>query len=169
MALKARFLPCLRMSERRWREEEENTRREEQRKRDAEEQKRQEEEGEKQKKEEEERRLQEEKEVVIQEAKEREERVKSEEENRKAAGMTTSEEDWKEVVKTQGTRLVKATPTLKPTWSSARHAITAKIGQLTNAETINRVTTPSSSIYRPLAKALVLQAETEIEAVCCLL
>ncbi|KAJ3915118.1 GLE1-like protein-domain-containing protein [Lentinula edodes] len=162
-------------AEKRRREEEEDTRREEQRKRDAEEQKRWEEEGEKRKKEEEERRLREEKEAAIQKAKEREERVKSEEENRKAASMTTSEENWKEarknlqVVKTQGTRLVKATPTLKPTWSSARRAITAKIGQLTNdAETINRVssqlTTPSSNIYRPLAKALVLQAETEITA-----
>ncbi|KAJ4478657.1 GLE1-like protein-domain-containing protein [Lentinula edodes] len=174
-------------AEKRRREEEENTRREEQRKRDEEERKRREEEGEKRKKEEEERRLREEKEAAIQEAKEREERLKSEEENRKAAGMTTSEEDWKEarknlqVVKTQGTRLVKATPTLKPTWSSARRAITAKIGQLTNdAETINRVSSQLVEILLPvnrplpppvytallsaLAKALVLQAETEITA-----
>ncbi|KAJ3801006.1 GLE1-like protein-domain-containing protein [Lentinula aff. detonsa] len=174
-------------AEREQRDQEEKERQEEQRKRDAQQRKIQEQEEAIRMQEEEERKLREEEEAAIQEAKEREERLKVEVVNRKAAGMTTSEEDWKEarknlqLVKTQGTRVVKATPTLKPSWSSARRAITAKVGQLTNdSETINRVSSQLVGILVPtngplpppvytallsaLAKALVLQAETEITA-----
>ncbi|KAJ3720442.1 GLE1-like protein-domain-containing protein [Lentinula raphanica] len=174
-------------TERKLREEAEKTRREEQRQREEEERKRREEDEVRRKREEEARRIQEEKEAAIQEAKQQENRLKAEEESRKAAGMTTSEDDWKQsrknlqLVKTQGTRLVKANPAFRSSWSSARRTITAKVGQLTNdVETINRVSSQIIGILRPagnplpppvytallsaLAKALILQAETEITA-----
>ncbi|KAF9062978.1 GLE1-like protein-domain-containing protein [Rhodocollybia butyracea] len=117
----------------------------------------------------------------------RDERLKAEEESRKAAGMTTYADDWKEarrnlqILKIQGTRVVKANSTLKPLWNAGRRAITVKIGQLTNDEpTINRVSSQLIEILLPplapiplpvyiallssLAKAFVLQAETEISA-----
>ncbi|KAF9062977.1 hypothetical protein BDP27DRAFT_1393990 [Rhodocollybia butyracea] len=159
------------------REEEQRKKAEEQRKRDEEQRK----------KDEEERRLREEQEAALREARERDERLKAEAESRKAAGMTTYADDWKEarknlqILKTQGTRVVKTNSTLKPLWSAGRRAITAKIGQLTNDEpTINRVSSQLIEILLPplapipppvytallssLAKALVLQAETEITA-----
>ncbi|KAJ3776177.1 GLE1-like protein-domain-containing protein [Lentinula raphanica] len=174
-------------TERKLREEAEKTRREEQRQREEEERKRREEDEVRRRREEEARRIQEEKEAAIQEAKQQENRLKAEEESRKAAGMTTSEDDWKQsrknlqLVKTQGTRLVKANPAFRSSWSSARRTITAKVGQLTNdVETINRVSSQIIGILRPagnplpppvytallsaLAKALILQAETEITA-----
>ncbi|KIK57362.1 hypothetical protein GYMLUDRAFT_229237 [Collybiopsis luxurians FD-317 M1] len=174
-------------AERRRREEEEKKRQEEQRKKEEEERIKRAQEEARRAKEEEERRLREEQEAAIREAKQREDRLKAEEESRKVAGMTTSQEDWKEarkhlqMAKTQGTRFVKANTTLKPLWTAGRRAITAKIGQLTNdAETINRVSIQLIAILLPpagpvpppvytallssLAKAIILQAETEITA-----
>ncbi|KAF5390965.1 hypothetical protein D9757_004010 [Collybiopsis confluens] len=173
-------------AERKLREEEEKRQKEEQRKKQEEDRIRRVEEEAKRLKDEEERRLREEKEAAMKEAKQREERLKAEEDSRKAAGMTTSQEDWKEArknlqtAKTQGTRFVKADSNLKPIWSAGRRAITAKIGQLTNdSETINRVSSQLVAALLPftplpppvytallssLAKAVVLQAETEITA-----
>ncbi|KAE9399596.1 hypothetical protein BT96DRAFT_939277 [Gymnopus androsaceus JB14] len=170
-------------TERKRREQEERKRQEEERKREEEQRRKWEEDEAKRKQEEEQRKLREEKEAAAREAKERDEKLKSEAENRKAAGMTTSEDDWEEarknlhITKTQGTRFVKANPSFKRIWNEGRRSITAKIGQLTNDDTDYQ---PSVSILLPqtgavpppiytallstLAKALVLQAETEITA-----
>lgn len=83
-------------AERKRREEEEKKRLEEKRRMEEEERRIREEEEKKRKLEEEARILREEKEAAAREAKEMEERLKSEAESRKAAGMTTTEDDWKE-------------------------------------------------------------------------
>src|ERR1700691_1238547 len=78
---------------------------------------------------------------------------------------------------------VKSTKQLKSTWSSLRRQITPKIGQLTNDPTsINLISTQLHSLLSPsypqtphpeeiyipllssLAKAILLQAETEVTA-----
>ena len=77
-------------------------------------------------------------------------------------------------------RHVKATKQLKSTWSSIRRQITPKIGQLTNdAASIQRISSQLHSLLVPpspypeeiyipllssLAKAILLQAETEVTA-----
>ncbi|KAJ8073903.1 Nuclear pore complex nucleoporin component [Marasmius tenuissimus] len=172
--------------EKRRREEEERQRREEtQRRLEAEKKKREEEEA-RQKKEEEERKEREDKERREKEAKERADRLKAEESSRKQTGMTTSEEDWAKargnlnIAKSQGTRVVKNDKAMKSTYLAGRRQIIPKVGQLTNdAEAIARVSAQLMQILVPsvshpppvytallsaLAKAFILQAETEVTA-----
>ncbi|RDX54472.1 hypothetical protein OH76DRAFT_1397781 [Lentinus brumalis] len=170
-------------AERKEREEEERI------KREAEEKKRQEEE--KKRKEEEERKRQQEKEEeekrkLLEAEREREERDRADEKERKALGHTTAFEDWKRAretlksMKNGPMKTVKADKTLKSIWSAGRRAITPKIGQLTNDQNaIMRISHEIVSIVRPtqphpppvyiallssLAKAILLQAETEVTA-----
>ncbi|KAI0371930.1 hypothetical protein BV20DRAFT_964589 [Pilatotrama ljubarskyi] len=157
------------------REAEEKRRQEEERKRKAEEEKRRQ----KEKEEEEERKR-------LQAERERIERERAEEHERKTLGFTTAFEDWKraremlKMVKTGPMRMVKADKALKSIWSAGRRAITPKIGQLTNdPQAINRISHQIVEIVRPLqphpqpvyiallsslAKAILLQAETEVTA-----
>ncbi|OBZ77492.1 Nucleoporin gle1 [Grifola frondosa] len=169
--------------ERQQKEKEEQLRKElEARKREAEERKRQEEE---------ERRLQLEKEEEARRKQEEAERLRVEREAaevqaRKALGVTTAFEDWctardyLKTLKNGSMRIVKSDKELKAIWSAGRRAITPKIGQLTNdPEAINRICQQIVEIIRPpkrhpvsvylallssLAKAILLQAETEVTA-----
>ncbi|KAF5349025.1 hypothetical protein D9758_012693 [Tetrapyrgos nigripes] len=176
------------LEEERWiREEAERKRREQEEKRLAEEKKKKEEEEKKQREEEEERkRVQEEKETREREAREKAERLAAEANQRREVGLTTAEEDWAEarkslhILKTQGTKFVKARQELKSMWGAARRQITPKVGQVTNdIATINRVSSELVQILLPpnphppevynallssLAKAFLLQAETEVTA-----
>ncbi|KAK1227490.1 Nuclear pore complex nucleoporin component [Marasmius sp. AFHP31] len=173
--------------EKRRREEEERQRIEEtQRRLEAEKKKREEEEA-RQKKEEEERKEREDKERREKEARERAERLKAEESSRKQTGMTTPEEDWAKargnlnIAKSQGTRVVKNDKAMKSIYLAGRRQIIPKVGQLTNdAEAIARVSAQLMQILVPnvgthpppvytallsaLAKAFILQAETEVTA-----
>ncbi|KAI8970573.1 GLE1-like protein-domain-containing protein [Trametes punicea] len=170
-------------AERKKREEEERIRRE------AEEKKRQEEER-KRKEQEEKRRKQEEEEAERrrqQEAeRQRAERERAEEQERKALGFTTAFEDWKRAretlraLKSGPMKTVKADKALKSIWSAGRREITPKIGQLTNdPQAIMKISQQIVEIIRPLnahpqpvyfallsslAKAILLQAETEVTA-----
>ncbi|OJT07083.1 Nucleoporin gle1 [Trametes pubescens] len=166
--------------ERKKREEEERVRKEAEEKKRQEEERRCKEEAEKRKqkeKEEEEERQQAEAERL------RNERDRAEEQERKALGFTTAFEDWKrarDTLKARPMRAVKADKALKAIWSAGRRAITPKIGQLTNdAEAINKISQQIVEIIRPLqphpppvyvallsslAKAILLQAETEVTA-----
>ncbi|KAI9063663.1 hypothetical protein FKP32DRAFT_1571751 [Trametes sanguinea] len=170
-------------AERKKREEEERIKREaEEKKRQEEERKRQEEEEKRQKKEreEEDQRRQAEAERL------RAERERAEEQERKALGFTTAFEDWKrardmlKAIKTGPMKIVKGDKQLKSIWSAGRRAITPKIGQLTNdSEAVMRISQQIVEIIRPLqphpqpvyiallsslAKAILLQAETEVTA-----
>ncbi|KAH9920021.1 GLE1-like protein-domain-containing protein [Epithele typhae] len=168
--------------ERKKREEAERVQRaEEEKKRQEEERKRKvEEEARKQKEQEEEvKRKQAEAEKV------QREREAAEVDQRHAMGNTTAFEDWKlarEQLKNvkEAVKFVKGDPTLKPLWSAGRRAITPKIGQLTNDDQeINRISHAIANMLRPpyphhpkvyialmssLAKAILLQAETEVTA-----
>ncbi|KAG7091875.1 hypothetical protein E1B28_008276 [Marasmius oreades] len=177
--------------EKRRKEEEERVRREEVQRRLEEEKKKQEEEEElkrkeeeRQRKEEEERKEREDREQREKETKERTERLKTEESARKQARMTTPEEDWLtarqhlHIAKSQGTRVVKNDPGMKPRYLAGRRQIVPKIGQVTNdPESIARVSaqlvqillpTHGSPVYNALlsalAKCFILQAETEVTA-----
>ncbi|KAL0568283.1 Nuclear pore complex nucleoporin component, partial [Marasmius crinis-equi] len=172
--------------EKRQREEQERLRREEvQRRLEAEKKQREEEEA-RAKREEEERKEREENERREKEARERTERLKAEESARKQTGMTTPEDDWVKareylsVAKSQGTRVVKNDKGLKSQYLAGRRAIIPKIGQVTNdPEAIARVSSQLVQILVPfagsnpsvytallsaLAKAFILQAETEVTA-----
>ncbi|KAI0777666.1 GLE1-like protein-domain-containing protein [Trametes elegans] len=169
--------------ERRKREEEERIRRE------AEDKKRQEEE--RKRKEEEEKRKQQEREAeeARQQAeveRKRVEQERAEEQERKALGFTTAFEDWKRArdtlkgLKSGPMKMVKSDKALKALWSAGRRAITPKIGQLTNdSHAILKISQQIVEIIRPLqphpppvyaallsslAKAILLQAETEVTA-----
>jgi len=165
------------------REEEEKKRREEEERVRAEVERKRKEEEERRRKEEEE-----EAEKRRQEEAERERQAKEEAElqERKALGFTTSSQDWKrarDILRTlkSGTmKIVKADKELKSAWSAGRRAITPKIGQLTNdPQSIARISQQIRDLVRPspphhphvylamlssLAKAILLQAETEVTA-----
>ncbi|KAI0360699.1 hypothetical protein OH77DRAFT_1392585 [Trametes cingulata] len=170
-------------AERKKREEEERVKREaEEKRRQEEERKRKEEEEKRRKKEQEE----EEERRRLEAERERAERDRAEEQERKALGFTTAFEDWKRargvlnMIKTGPMRVVKGDKALKSIWSAGRRAITPKIGQLTNdPQAINRISQQIVEIIRPLqphpqpvyvallsslAKAILLQAETEVTA-----
>ncbi|KAI0929417.1 hypothetical protein AcW1_009921 [Taiwanofungus camphoratus] len=168
--------------ERKRREEEERRRQEEERKRNEEEKRRQEEEGRRRQKEREEQ----EKLQQLEAEKQRAEQEQAEEQQRKALGFTTAMEDWKRArdtlksLKTGPMRIVKDDRALKSVWSAGRRAMNPKIGQLTNdAQSITRISQQLVDIVRPspsypsdvylallssLAKAILLQAETEVTA-----
>ncbi|KAI0071307.1 hypothetical protein K474DRAFT_1669133 [Panus rudis PR-1116 ss-1] len=177
-------------AERKQREEEERKRKNEELKRRLEEEKRKQE-AERLRKEEEERqkelqRQDEERKEREAAARQREERLKAEESERKKLGLTTAEDDWKrarttlKALKSGPMKTVKANKPLKSLWSAARRQITPKVGQLTNdAQSINTISQQLVEIVRPnpphpqevytallssLAKAILLQAETEVTA-----
>ncbi|EMD36459.1 hypothetical protein CERSUDRAFT_156135 [Gelatoporia subvermispora B] len=166
--------------DRRRKEEEERRRAEEERKRQEEERKRQEEE----KKRAEERAQKEEEERILQEQQERENRDSEERDARNAVGFTTAGYDWqvaREILmnlKQGAWKQAKLDRNLKSVRNQARRAITPKIGQLTDdAESVNHIShqivdiarsTIDSPIYpqvlAAIAKAILLQAETEVTA-----
>ncbi|KAF7982699.1 hypothetical protein HWV62_26536 [Athelia sp. TMB] len=110
----------------------------------------------------------------------------AEAEERKALGLTTADEDWRSAramlkqLKSGPMKNVKSQKQLKSTWSALRRQITPKIGQLTNdAQSINLISSQLHSLAMPptphpdeiyipllssLAKAILLQAETEVTA-----
>ncbi|KAK0443071.1 GLE1-like protein-domain-containing protein [Desarmillaria tabescens] len=163
---------------------------EEEKKRADEEKKRQEEEAEKRKKEEEEKKEREETERVEAEKKARQDKLEVQKGTREQLGMSTADHDWREARKTL--QALKAevlsvaknkhgnSAEMKSTWGTFRRQITPKMGQLTHDEaTINRITTQLVQIMLPpqghhpviyaallstLAKAIILQAETEVTA-----
>ncbi|KAI0717408.1 GLE1-like protein-domain-containing protein [Cerioporus squamosus] len=170
-------------AERKKREEEERIKREAEEKKRQEEEKKRREEEEKQRQQEKE---EEEKRKQLEAEREREERDRAEEKERKALGHTTAFEDWKraretlKAIKSGPMKNVKSDKALKSIWSAGRRAITPKIGQLTNdPNAIMRISHEIVSIVRPaqphpppvyiallssLAKAILLQAETEVTA-----
>ncbi|KAK7454071.1 Nuclear pore complex nucleoporin component [Stygiomarasmius scandens] len=99
----------------------------------------------------------------------------------------TAQEDWTEAkknldsIKTQGTKFVKANPSLESTFNIIRRQITLRVGQVTNdLDSINRISTELVQIqifllspFLPqlyiallssLSKAFILQAEIEVTA-----
>ncbi|KAH0828713.1 GLE1-like protein-domain-containing protein [Lanmaoa asiatica] len=170
-------------AERKKREEEERQRKLEEEKRLAEE--------EKKRQEEEQRQRQREAEEAAQRAKDEAEREKraslaAAEKRRQVLGMTLPEEDWTRArqtlknLKAGPMKTVKGDKGLKPQWTAIRRQITPKIGQLTqDPATIARITSQIFELVRPqqglpeplyfaslsaLAKAILLQAETEVTA-----
>ncbi|KIM43766.1 hypothetical protein M413DRAFT_443667 [Hebeloma cylindrosporum] len=145
-----------------------------------EEKKRQEEEAERQEKEAEERRQKLEK--------ERREQEKELGELRELLNFAPPDEDWRVArtdllnVKSNPLKFVKSNKQLKATWGTIRRQIVPKIGQLTNdPAAISRISRQLIEIIRPaqgpqhepaiyfaacssLAKAILLQAETEVTA-----
>ncbi|EPS96139.1 hypothetical protein FOMPIDRAFT_101590 [Fomitopsis schrenkii] len=165
------------------REEEERVRREaEDKRRKAEEEKRREEEAKRKEKEREE----EEERQAAQAERARQERDEAEAEQRKQLGFASANEDWRKArqdlmwLKTGPMKTVKANKELKSLWSAGRRAITPKVGQLTSdQETITRIShevvavvlgSPRHpepvyfALLSSLAKAILLQAETEVTA-----
>ncbi|KAF9223127.1 hypothetical protein BS17DRAFT_754961 [Gyrodon lividus] len=171
--------------ERKKRQEEEHKRKEEEQRRQAEEEKKRQEEEQRNKQREAEEAEKRAKEVV-----EREKRAKleAEEQGRNLLGMTLPEEDWvhaRETLKASNLKAgpmktVKGDKSLKSQWSGIRRQITPKIGQLTQDQgTITRISGQIFKLVDPsqplpqdlylaslssLAKAILLQAETEVTA-----
>lgn len=105
---------------------------------------------------------------------------------RDALGMTTPEQDWREArlalkqLKSGPIARVKADRASKKTWNEIRRKITPRVGQLTNepaviasisqqiVQTLRPLTALPSDVYyaslSSLAKAILLQAETEVTA-----
>ncbi|EPQ51338.1 hypothetical protein GLOTRDRAFT_141097 [Gloeophyllum trabeum ATCC 11539] len=114
------------------------------------------------------------------------EKLKQEEKEREALGMTTAEDDWRRArdslkrLKGGPMKTVKSNKELKSAWGKVRREITPKIGQLTNdTREIDRISHQIVDMIRPtqrqsgdlyyaclssLAKAILLQAETEVTA-----
>ncbi|PFH48824.1 hypothetical protein AMATHDRAFT_149026 [Amanita thiersii Skay4041] len=175
--------------EKRIKAEEEQRRRleEERRKMEAERKKKEEEEA-RRKKEQQEREEAEAKQRQEEEERTRLERLKTEKDQRQIMGLSTADEDWQNTramlhkLKNECIKVVKANKALKSEWNSLRRQITPKIGQLTNdSEAIRRITTQLVQICAPpnapprdprlyatllssLAKAILMQAETEVTA-----
>ncbi|KZT69744.1 hypothetical protein DAEQUDRAFT_726414 [Daedalea quercina L-15889] len=173
------------------REEEERRKREEEDRKRREEEERRRREEEERKRKEEEKKKQREKEAEEKKRAEEEERTKREKEQeeveeRKQLGFLTANEDWMKArenlmwLKTGPMKTVKANKELKSLWSAGRRAITPKVGQLTNdRQAINRISQQLIDIVHgsprhpepvyfallsSLAKAILLQAETEVTA-----
>ncbi|KAF9458130.1 GLE1-like protein-domain-containing protein [Collybia nuda] len=118
----------------------------------------------------------------------RTERLQSEEAQRQKLGITTSDEDWKQAranlrrLKTDTMQVIKSDKAAKSEWGTYRRKITPKIGQITNdSRAINDIFDQLILILHPtdrpphhekiytallysLAKAILLQAETEVTA-----
>ncbi|KAG2072109.1 hypothetical protein BDR04DRAFT_1134738 [Suillus decipiens] len=116
----------------------------------------------------------------------RREKLDAEEQGRAQLGMTLAEEDWVHAretlknLKAGPMKTVKKNPSLKSQWGAIRRQITPKIGQLTHdLDSVMRITQQLIDIIRPpgrlpqdtyfaalssLAKAILLQAETEVTA-----
>ncbi|KAH7890468.1 GLE1-like protein-domain-containing protein [Phlebopus sp. FC_14] len=170
-------------AERKLKEEEERRRKEEEQRRKAEEErKRQEEEQKRRQKEAEEAEKREKEELERQ----RRAKLEAEEQSRQLLGMTLAEEDWVHArealknLKAGPMKAIKSEKALKSQWSAIRRQITPKIGQLTQDQaTISRISRQIIDTIRPpvplsqnlyfaalssLAKAILLQAETEVTA-----
>ncbi|KZT06969.1 uncharacterized protein LAESUDRAFT_652261 [Laetiporus sulphureus 93-53] len=170
-------------------EEEKRRREEEERRREEEGRRRQEEEN--RRKEEEERKRKEQEEAQAKQKREQEEKVareqeQAEQQQRATLGYTTPLEDWKRArsvlknLKTGPMAIVKGDKALKAMWGTGRRAITPRVGQLTaDEESVSRITGQLIDILHPkqphpehvyyallssLAKAILLQAETEVTA-----
>ncbi|PBK66141.1 hypothetical protein ARMSODRAFT_960597 [Armillaria solidipes] len=176
--------------QRKVREAELKRRLEDEKKRVEDEKKRQEEEAEKRKKEEQEQKEREETERVEAEKKATQEKLEAQKGTREQLGMSTADRDWREArktlqaLKTEVLSVAKNkggnSAEMKSTWGTFRRQITPKMGQLTHDEaTINRISTQLVQILLPpqghhpviyaallstLAKAIILQAETEVTA-----
>lgn len=174
--------------ERRRKEAEEKARLERERQQQEAEKKRREEEEKRQQDEREAQQKQQEAEL----AKQKEQQEQAEAQTRQQIGMTTAKEDWTKArdllgkLKNKVMRPVKANPQLKPLLNAGRRGVTPKIGQLTNdADSIMRITQQVIQVINPpppnlnqgddrkqvylatlsaLAKAILLQAETEVTA-----
>ncbi|KAG2151589.1 GLE1-like protein-domain-containing protein [Suillus bovinus] len=116
----------------------------------------------------------------------RREKLDAEEQGRAQLGMSLAEEDWVHAretlknLKAGPMKTVKGNPPLKSQWSAIRRQITPKIGQLTHdIDSVMRITQQLVNIICPserlpadiyfaslssLAKAILLQAETEVTA-----
>ncbi|KAL1745938.1 GLE1-like protein-domain-containing protein [Schizophyllum fasciatum] len=150
---------------------------EEQRKAAEEERKRQEEEAQRQN--------DQKRQAEQQAAQAKDEQAKADAEQRKALGGTTAQDDWRTArenlmrLKKENTRVVKANSQAKSTWGSLRRQVIRRFGQVTNdADEITRISNEiielaksasGSSIllnafYSSIAKAVMLQAETEVTA-----
>lgn len=170
-------------AERKAREEAERKRKEEEEKRKLEEEVKRKEEEQAQKQREAEaaaKRQEEEKERL------RREKLDADEQGRAQLGMTLAEEDWVHAretlknLKAGPMKTVKRNQPLKSKWSAIRRQITPKIGQLTHdIDSVMRITQELINIICPserlpqdiyfaalssLAKAILLQAETEVTA-----
>ncbi|KAG2360566.1 GLE1-like protein-domain-containing protein [Suillus spraguei] len=170
-------------AERKAREEAERKQKEEEERRKVEEEVKRKEEEQAQRKREEEaaaKRQEDEKERL------RREKLDADEQGRAQLGMTLAEEDWVHAretlknLKAGPMKTVKGNRTLKLQWSAIRRQITPKIGQLTHdLDSVMRITQQLVDIIRPperlpqdiyfaalssLAKAILLQAETEVTA-----
>ncbi|KAJ7069482.1 GLE1-like protein-domain-containing protein [Mycena amicta] len=160
-------------------EEDRKRREEEETKRAAEEKERLRVEEEKRKQEDERRQAQDEQDKAA--------RLAAEADGRKAIGITTAEDDWRMArsilltIKADTMKPIKADKARRSVWGDYRRKITPKIGQLTNdSSAIRDITTfIQSQIMLPnpphppmlytglcssLAKAILLQAETEVTA-----
>nr|GAT49335.1 predicted protein [Mycena chlorophos] len=175
-------------AERKAREEQEKKRAEEEARRKAEEDKKKaEEEAQKRAAEEKEKLRVEEEQRQAQQDQERNARLAAEADGRKAIGLTTAEDDWRTArqilltVKNETMKPIKAEKARRSAWGEYRRKITPKIGQLTNdANAIRDITifiqsqimvpTPPhppmlyTGLCSSLAKAILLQAETEVTA-----
>lgn len=116
----------------------------------------------------------------------RREKLDAEEQGRAQLGMSLAEEDWVHAretlknLKAGPMKTVKGNQPLKSKWSAIRRQITPKIGQLTHdIDSVTRITQQLIDIICPserlpmdiyfaalssLAKAILLQAETEVTA-----
>ncbi|KAG1786952.1 GLE1-like protein-domain-containing protein [Suillus plorans] len=116
----------------------------------------------------------------------RREKLDAEEQGRAQLGMSLAEEDWVHAretlknLKAGPMKTVKGNQPLKSKWSAIRRQITPKIGQLTHdIDSVMRITQQLIDIICPserlpldiyfaalssLAKAILLQAETEVTA-----
>lgn len=116
----------------------------------------------------------------------RREKLDAEEQGRAQLGMSLAEEDWVHAretlknLKAGPMKTVKGNQSLKSKWSAIRRQITPKIGQLTHdIDSVTRITQQLIDIICPserlpmdiyfaalssLAKAILLQAETEVTA-----
>lgn len=160
----------------------------EEKKKQEEEEKKKKEDNERRAREEQKKREDEEEKWAAEEEKAKAEKLMAEEEGRKQIGLTTADEDWRTArgnlyrLKTEVMKVVKSDPSAKAEWGKWRRQITPKIGQLTNdPQEINRISTQLIDIIKPrngvshsqviytallssLAKAVILQAETEVTA-----
>ncbi|TEB30878.1 hypothetical protein FA13DRAFT_1733293 [Coprinellus micaceus] len=116
----------------------------------------------------------------------RKEKEEADAETRKKLGYQTPSEDWtlarESLLALKGNvmAVVKSDKALKSEWSKVRRQITSKVGQITNDEqSIETISTQLLQLIRPnpphkpiiyaalcnsLAKAILLQAETEVTA-----
>ncbi|KAL1731331.1 GLE1-like protein-domain-containing protein [Schizophyllum commune] len=183
----------VREEEERKRQEEENKRKEEERKKEEEVKRKEEAEKQKREAEEKQRQDEQQRKAADEEQKRKQDQQRQadtqaaqvKDEQAKALGGTTAMDDWRAArenlmrLKNENTRVAKANPQAKSTWGNLRRQVVRKVGQVTNDEAeITRISneiielaqsTSGSSIllnsfYSSIAKAILLQAETEVTA-----